>query len=412
MNNIGRTFAALSFIAFAILLPPFCWHCKSRNTPAAALIFWLLYSNLNSFIGAIIWSSDDFYLKYDGKGFCDVLSKLNSGSNSGKICAAACIAIHLFLVLKGASHQLINNKSTKKIIMDLSICFATPIFVMSTIFIVETRRIAIVRYTGCSRLYAPDWVSVVIYHIWNLIWSTVAVTFAILTVILYFRKKYDVKDLLKCTNSGLNIKRFARLLIFSLLIIFTLLPISAYLIALDAPNFGGAYEWSLVHGPDWNETAFFDLGATGLYEKYIDIGVSVIAFLLFGLGTDAVSMYKIWLINIKLGKVFNINDPRSVVPVTAPIEAKTPSGKSEFSMGSAYTGATIADGIDVEFNKIMEEDMASKFNESASEHDISDYLTYEGRADESKEEMEYIMNLVSDNHSDDINFNYSVSHKV
>ena len=99
---------------------------------------------------------------------------------------------------------------------------------MAVHYIVTGSRYAIVKYQGCSTIYSATYASLLLVSIWTVLWSIVALIFAVLTLITFFRKRKDVKDILLCTNSGLNIKRFARLLIFSFLIVFAMIPLSLY----------------------------------------------------------------------------------------------------------------------------------------------------------------------------------------
>jgi pheromone a factor receptor len=77
---------------------------------------------------------------------------------------------------------------------------------MCTNYIIQTSRYVIIKYRGCTVTYALSPVSIVLYSMWNIIWAAVAVVFSVLTLVTYFRKRKDVKDILRCTNSGLNLK--------------------------------------------------------------------------------------------------------------------------------------------------------------------------------------------------------------
>ena len=75
----------------------------------------------------------------------------------------------------------------------------------------------------------------------------------------FFRKRKDVKDILLCTNSGLNIKRFARLLIFSFLIVFAMIPLSLYYFVSQAEVLKNPFHWDQVHNEEWNVIYFMIL---------------------------------------------------------------------------------------------------------------------------------------------------------
>ena len=125
--------------------------------------------------------------------------------------------------------------------ISLAMCLITPIFIMCTNYIIQTSRYVIIKYRGCTVTYALSPVSIVLYSMWNIIWAAVAVVFSVLTLVTYFRKRKDVKDILRCTNSGLNLKRFARLLIFSVLIVIALVPVAVYYFVTDFDLFEGEF---------------------------------------------------------------------------------------------------------------------------------------------------------------------------
>lgn len=437
MDLIANLISGFSFIAFIILIPPFVWHIRCSNIPAVSLIFWLMFSTLTGFIDAIIWGGPDFYQRYDGRGYCDITIKLQAGSSTGKLCSITGLALQLFLILRANNPAFMDPKNPRKIITDLCVCWITPIFIMAVSYIVQVQRIGILRYDGCNGFYAPSWVSLILMSVWNVVWAVAAMVAALLTLSTYYRNRRDVKDLLKCTNSGLNLKRFARLLVFSLLVTVTLLPLTIYYFIGDAKVANGPFDWNLIHHPGWNMTQYFNVDPKTLYNKYTDVGLSVIAFLIFGLGTDAVNMYKIVLIDMKFNKVFNINDPRQKDISQMSSQVRTSSNqttKSNFTLGTGISGPTIADGIDVEFNKIINDDddndtdvhsgQDSKLTIShdnsklSGDHvftvdlekgkDISDYLNSQDM--DSKEEIDYIINMGKDD-SQGINYNYYISKK-
>ena len=97
----------------------------------------------------------------------------------------------------------------------------------------------------------------------------------------FFRKRKDVKDILLCTNSGLNIKRFARLLIFSFLIVFAMVPLSLYYFVSQAEVLKNPFHWDQVHNEEWNVIYFYDFGFFTFYDRLVNCILSVLAFIIF-----------------------------------------------------------------------------------------------------------------------------------
>ncbi|KAG5421875.1 STE3 [Candida metapsilosis] len=347
MNSGAAGTAAFSFIAFFLLIPPISWHIKSRNIPAILLVTWLMLVNLIGFVNTIIWSGESFDTVYDGQGWCDITTKVEAASSLGKLCAIACLSMNLYFILCAKNPLFMDNRNWRKICIDLAMCLITPFLIMVFIYITQSRRYAIVRYQGCITVFSPTNATLGLYLIWPFIWSVVALSFAVLTLYKYFQKRKDVKDILKCTNSGLNLKRFARLLIFSFLIIFAMTPLSIYYFAQKVSWAEYPFVWNQVHGPDWGDIYFVDLGFFAVIDRLVNASLSVVAFLLFGLGTDALKMYKSFL---GLGNK-EIGEPLSKETTYRGTPTKLLSNKSQFSDRTNYSEPTVQD----EFGQVMQE---------------------------------------------------------
>ncbi|KAI5969142.1 STE3 [Candida margitis] len=349
MNSGAAGTAAFTIIAFFLLIPPLSWHAKSRNIPAILLVTWLMLVNLIGFINTMIWSGDDFDTVYDGQGWCDVTTKIEAASSLGKLCAIACLSMNLYFILCAKNPSFIDNKNWKKVWIDLTICLLTPVLIMIFIYITQARRYAIVRYQGCITVFSSTNATIGLYLVWPLIWSFVALFFATLTLYKYFQKRKDVKDILKCTNSGLNLKRFARLLIFSILIVFVMTPLSIYYFAQKVSFTQYPFHWEEVHSPEWGDIYFADFGFFSVIDRLVNSSISIVAFLLFGLGTDALKMYRSFL---------RMSPKESGEPLskeTTYIHNGTPtkliSNKSQFSERTNYSQPTVLD----EFGGAMQE---------------------------------------------------------
>ncbi|AET41405.1 Ste3p Ecym_8111 [Eremothecium cymbalariae DBVPG len=300
----AQVIIALSLIALILLLPPLVWHAKTRNTPAIILIIWLLIVNVKSIIDAAIWGGEDFVSKWNGYGWCDIAIKLEMGSNVGVSCAVANIAHNLHVILKAKS-VLPDASSWRKLLVDLSFCLITPILVMSLSYLVQVLRFGIFRYNGCQNMLSPTWVTTMTYTVWMFLWSLVGFIYAMLLLWVFYQKRKDVRDLLHCTNSGLNLSRFARLLIFCLVIILIMFPFSVFSFVYELKNVGGAYSFAAIHTPSmWYFIPHFDPGVP-LYNIWLYIFMSYLVFLIFGLGSDALALYAKCLRSIGLGQILD-----------------------------------------------------------------------------------------------------------
>lgn len=297
----GILFAVFSFLSLLVLIPPFMYHCINKNIPAMSLIAWFSYKNLVGFINGVIWSGPDFASVTKAQGYCDVTVRISSGSNLGQLCATTCLIFNLYMVISAKSYKFLNADSTTKIVIDILMCWLNPLIVMGVSILAQAYRYVIVRYRGCTALFNYGFLSIVLSSLWNVIWVIIAFTFASLTIIEYIRKRRDLNDLLKCSNSGLNTRKFARLIVFSILIIVVLSPVVLIGFINDLDNAKASMNITSVSigEPEWNQILIINEGSMPIIQRIIEIILSFCAFFLFGLGSEALKMYQ--QIFIKMG---------------------------------------------------------------------------------------------------------------
>lgn len=305
--GMQATIIGLCTVAVVFLVPPLAWHSQNKNVPAVVLISWLLAMDLSYIVGAAVWSGEEFATRWNGKGWCDIVVKLQVGANVGISCAVTNIVNNLHAVLK-ADSVLPDANSWKKISRDLAICVLPPVVIMGLSYLVQTYRYGITRFYGCVNLMSPTWVTAVLYLMWPFLASIVAAIYAILVLYIFYRKRKDVKDILHCTNSKLNLTRFARLLVFCCLIILVMFPLSLYGLVEDLKSFHGSYNFKKVHSKAlWHLIPKMDAGEK-LLTVWIYVLMSYLVFFIFGLGADALHMYGNFLRLMKLGFIVDAGE--------------------------------------------------------------------------------------------------------
>ncbi|KAM9908208.1 hypothetical protein OXX79_000517 [Metschnikowia pulcherrima] len=307
----GQILAAFSFIALVILVPPLCYHVQNRNIPASSLITWFCIQNLTTFINAVIWSGEDYTQGYDGKVYCDITVRILSGATVGSLCATACIIFNLFMIIAARNHGYLARDSKTKLIVNILMCWANPLLLMGITVLAQTHRYDVARYYGCSAPWSYTLGSVMLVSVWNVIWIAVACVFAILTIIELARKRKDISDILRCTNSGLNMRKFSRLIILSFLIVLVFSPVTLVSFAADVRAASSVTdEVRMAYSSiKWSDIYAYDIGMSNISAKIVPIIFSFITFFLFGLGTEALKMYRSFLVSIGF-KSLRKNEPR------------------------------------------------------------------------------------------------------
>ena len=64
------------------------------------------------------------------------------------------------------------------------------------------------------------------------------------------------------------------------------------------------YSWSRIHGPSWWHIILIPTVGSVTFDRWIQLAVGLTVFVFFGLGNDAMSMYRRWLLKLGFGKVF------------------------------------------------------------------------------------------------------------
>lgn len=120
-----------------------------------------------------------------------------------------------------------------------------------------------------------------------------------------------------------------RLFALSSILIIAFLPLSIYVFYSNFQFGIVPYSWTRVHDPEqWGMIDIFATNGEIFYDRWFRIAAAFISFAFFGLGDDAVNMYKGWLAKIGLGYFIpSIRDSHSnatVINPTASTSKKNP----------------------------------------------------------------------------------------
>ena len=170
-------------------------------------------------------------------------------------------------------------------------------------------------------------------------------------IVRLYRYKAQFNTILSSSNSNLNQSRFIRLFLLAATLLLVFLPVQAYILYLNLAFPRHAYSWDIVHGPLWNSIIKVPTGGQVLFDRWIRVVCGFVIFLFFGLGKDAITMYRAWLLKLGLGKIFP-----SLANAYLPSTSATGSGNSSklhllsskarsmlFRKGSQVTATTVSD---------------------------------------------------------------------
>lgn len=324
MGNLQAAFIALPSICFILNIPPLTWHIINKNIPAMTLLIYIEIMMIDGFVSAIIWGGENYVSTWDGAGWCDLMVRFQYAIAVGISSCISCVSFNLLMIFVTNKLTIFwfSNKWFKPI-CDISISIIFPFFISGITYFAQKERYIISRFTGCSAPLANESISILVFYLWIFFWSFIGMIISFTTLILFFKKRKAAKDILVCTNSGLSIKRFIRLLIFCLLVISTSIIFSAIIGSKLVIEKGVFFQKDILTTKSWHFIFRLTHVSSLDINKWVLISISFISFFIFGVGEDAKLMYililkkipygnlilnKLKLIKLEINKKLGIND--------------------------------------------------------------------------------------------------------
>jgi pheromone a factor receptor len=319
------TVAILSFLCLVIDTPPLIWHARNLNVAAASLILWIIILNLFVFINVLLWPSDAIGTWFSGSILCDIEVKLFIGSRTGQLGALISIMKSLAEVLDTENVRAVNvgkEEKRKKAIEDIILAWGIPAVLMLCHYVVQPTRYAIFAIDGCTTIVDNSWPAIALVEIWPVLFVLVAGSYAgkcwsififhdakLLTdytgLVVYRLHRYRSSFSSLLMASSTNKSRFLRLFLMALSTTVVFTPVCLYVFYTNVNIERIPYSWSLVHNQKaWNEIVMAPSNGHVSLDHWIRIVTGIFVFAFFGVGTEAVKMYKSALIAVGLWRFF------------------------------------------------------------------------------------------------------------
>lgn len=268
------------------------WHIKSRNLPAITMVVYLQIELINGFVSVIIWGVNDFGDVWKGYGWCDIMVRLQYGTSVGLATCATCILLKLFFIFLANDITVFwfDNKWAQPV-TEIVLSIVLPLLIAIFSFFAQPSRYSIFKYTGCVASLGDNTISILVFYFWIIFFSFVDLILSGATLMIFYMKRKAAKDILVCTNSGLSIKRFARLLIFCVIVTILSIVLSSTLGVQMKKLNSTFYSKEETHNPFWGFIFVFDHDKSQDYGRWIVIAISFANFFIFGFGSDAKEMY-------------------------------------------------------------------------------------------------------------------------
>ncbi|CAI6333390.1 unnamed protein product [Periconia digitata] len=294
----------LAFPAFILCIPPMMWHFTQRNIAAGSLMLWLILINFFNAINPLIWPRDNMEDWWNGQGLCDIQARVQVGAVIAWTNCAGVIARRLANVMDTSNITVAPSKNHWILERSIEIvfCWILPILLMIVYYIVQRMRYFIFGISGCVAAYDPSWASIVFVWMWGPISTLVASYYAGLLIFRLYRYRREFHRLIAARNTSKS--RFIRLFLLSVIILIVVLPYYTYILCDLSKLATVGFDWDRVHGSDWNSVVKVPSHGRLRMDRWAEIILGYVLFLLFGTGTDAHNSYKRMLVSMGLGRVF------------------------------------------------------------------------------------------------------------
>ena len=83
------------------------------------------------------------------------------------------------------------------------------------------------------------------------------------------------------------------------------LPVELYVLVWNTSDPLLPYDWNAIHGSDWSDIILVPSGGQfELTTSWLRIAIGYVVFAFFGIGKDAVKMYRNVMLMVGLGRIF------------------------------------------------------------------------------------------------------------
>ncbi|KAF2630214.1 STE3-domain-containing protein, partial [Macroventuria anomochaeta] len=354
-------FSTLAWFSWLLCIAPLVWHISQRNVAAGSLVLWIILTNFSLGINPLIWGHDNLDEWWDGVVWCDINSRIQVGAQVALGAAVAMIFRRLAQVMDTRNITVAPSRSNKMRgqLVELAWCWVYPLVLILLYIPIQSVRYNIWGIEGCNSAYRSNWQSLVLNAIWVPITMAVVVYYAVLLLVRLYRYRREFSRLVTARNSTKS--RFFRLFLMCMVFLLAVAPYSVYpfyYFCSSMAEFEYDSEWEELQGNRRNMILKFPSDGQVHIDKWGQICLGYVIFLLFGTGTDAQNTYKKMLLVFELGKIFpslyvmresGTSTPSRFISVRTWTSSCMSKAKSYFSKGdsqiSSFGGSTFNNSV-------------------------------------------------------------------
>ncbi|KAA1104158.1 a-factor receptor [Puccinia graminis f. sp. tritici] len=287
-----NTYLSLSLLCGLLNIPPTILHISQGHSGPASFGLWATTLNILAFTNGVIWRNDALDR---APVLCDISSKISEVGPLGLLIANCCIIRYLALILTPNRTIEEPQQKRRRILLDYCLSLGFPSLIAAVSVIYQVGRYQINNLAGCSSASALVWPTFILSIVWPLVFCGISCCYSLYVLYCLIQRHRDIKKLVNCTGSTLNVSRFARMGALSVTYFCVATPCAVYG-TLETIAATGPYvpwvSWSTVHNED-NKLSMVRQYPLYQYQlrDWLPIVAGLMVICFFSCGSESVSMY-------------------------------------------------------------------------------------------------------------------------
>ncbi|OAV88334.1 hypothetical protein PTTG_09693 [Puccinia triticina 1-1 BBBD Race 1] len=287
-----NTYLTLSLLCGLFNIPPTVLHISQGHSGPASFGFWAITLNILAFTNGVIWRNDALDR---APVLCDISSKISEVGPLGLLIANCCIIRYLASILTPNRSIEEPQQKRRRILFDYGLSLGFPILTAAGSVVYQVGRYQINNLAGCSSASALVWPTFILSIVWPLVFCGISCCYSLYVLYCLIQRHRDIRKLVNCSGSPLNVSRFARMGVLSVTYFCVATPCAVYG-TLETIAATGPYvpwiSWSTVHNED-NKLSMVRQYPLYQYQlrDWLPIVAGLMVICFFSCGAESVLMY-------------------------------------------------------------------------------------------------------------------------
>ncbi|KAF7937097.1 uncharacterized protein EAE98_001411 [Botrytis deweyae] len=304
------TLPIFSIIFILLLIVPFRLLYRVSNIAACSLVIINIISLIFVAMNALLWPTDSLTSRFSGNIVCDIQVLIRQALYTAMTSTTCCISLFLARAVNTDNACMHETRAMKRrrVAKDCAFCFTIPILQVALHYTIQSNRFTVMTIYGCVDATDLSWPSIVILHIWPLIFACLNCYFACMYCVIYRLRRHrtNFTSTLSSSSSGLSPRRFFKLFSMSLMLLLIYFPVVIYYFYLNVSWPLHAYSWSYIHDPTyWHSIIFWRIADApkGMqYDAWNWVALAFLIVVFWGCNGEGMEIYRRGLCKLGLAR--------------------------------------------------------------------------------------------------------------